>query len=162
MDKQERNALIEEYGAGYSNLKACLDSLPRAMWQFKPAPSEWSVHEIIVHLADSESNSALRARRLIVEPGQSVMAYDQDVWANGLNYHAQNWEDALETVRLVRKSTYELLKMQPDDVWTHAATHPEFSDPYTFERWLKIYAGHIPGHIDQIRGNEKAWKEQNK
>ncbi|MBI3159592.1 MAG: DinB family protein [Chloroflexi bacterium] len=162
MDKQERDALIEEYGAGYRKLKACLDSLPREMWQFKPASTEWSVHEIIVHLADSESNSALRARRLIVEPGQSVMAYDQDVWANGLNYHDQNWEDALETVRLVRKSTYELLKMQPDEVWTHAAVHPEFSDPYTFERWLKIYAAHIPGHIDQMRGNEKVWKEQRK
>lgn len=81
MDKNERQKLIEEYGEGYQKLLACLDEIPKEIWQFKPAPEEWSVHEIIVHLADSESNSALRARRLIVEPNQPVMGYDPDLWA---------------------------------------------------------------------------------
>lgn len=160
MDKQERDEKIELYGRGVDLLTETLKDIPREMWKFKPAPSEWSVHEILVHLADSETNAALRARKLIVEPGGTIMGYDQDKWAVELNYHNQSWEDALETVRLVRKTTYALLKRQPDEVFTHTIKHPEYDDPYTFEKWLNIYSGHIPGHIEQIRNNYKIWRDR--
>jgi hypothetical protein len=136
-----------------------LKDVPTEMWKFKPEPKEWSVHEVLIHLADSESNAALRARKLIVEPGGVLMGYDQDLWAVELNYHEQNIEDALETVRLVRKTTYELLKQQPDEVFEHTVKHPEYDEPYTFEKWLDIYSAHIPGHIEQIMNNYKIWKD---
>jgi hypothetical protein len=160
MNTQERNEKIELYGRGVDLLKETLKDTPREMWQFKPAPTEWSVHEILIHLADSETNAALRARKLIVEPGGTIMAYDQDQWAVELNYHDQSWEDALETIRLVRKTTYALLKQQPDEVFTHSIKHPEYDDPYTFEKWLNIYSGHIPGHIEQIRNNYTIWRDR--
>ena len=69
MDAQERNEKIELYGRGYDLLIEALKDIPREMWKLKPEPKEWSVHEVLVHLADSESNAALRARKLIVEPG---------------------------------------------------------------------------------------------
>ncbi len=160
MNTQERNEKIELYGRGVDLLKETLKDTPRGMWQFKPAPTEWSVHEILIHLADSETNAALRARKLIVEPGGAIMGYDQDQWAVELNYHDQSWEDALETIRLVRKTTYALLKQQPDEVFTHSIKHPEYDDPYTFEKWLNIYSGHIPGHIEQIRNNYTIWRDR--
>ena len=160
MDKHERDEKIELYGLGVDLLTEALKDIPREIWKFKPAPSEWSVHEVIVHLADSESNAALRVRKLIVEPGGTIMGYDQDKWAAELNYHDQSWEDALETVRLVRKTTYALLKGQPEEVFAHTIKHPEYDDPYTFEKWLNIYSGHIPGHIEQIKNNYKIWRDQ--
>lgn len=158
MDKNERDEKIELYGRGYDLLTAVLSEIPREMWEWKPEPKEWSVHEVIVHLADSESNSALRARKLIVEPGGTLMGYDQDKWASVLDYHSQSADDALEVLRLARKTTYELLKRQPEEVFTHALKHPENDDPYTFEKWLKIYSGHIPNHIGQIQKNYELWK----
>ena len=160
MNIQERNEKIELYGRGVDFLEQALQEIPREMWQFKPAPTEWSVHEILVHLADSETNAALRARKLIVEPGGTVMGYDQDAWAVTLDYHSQSWEDALETTRLVRKTTYALLQQQPEEVFTHSLQHPEYEDPYTFEKWINIYSGHIPGHIEQIKNNYRLWKER--
>ena len=160
MDKQERNEKIELYGRGYNLLMAALAEVPPEAMKFKPEPKEWSVHEIIIHLADSESNSALRARKLIVEPGGMLMGYNQDQWAIQLNYHEQSAEDALEILRLARKSTYELLKRQPEEVFTHAIVHPEMSEPYTFDKWLNIYARHVPGHIEQIKKNVELWKNK--
>ena len=160
MDTRERNEKIELYGRGFDTLMETIKAIPREMWKFKPEPKEWSVHEIIIHLADSESNSALRARKLIVEPGGTLMGYDQEQWAIGLSYHEQNLDDALEVLHLARKTTYELLKRQPDEVFTHSLTHPEYEEPYTFEKWINIYAGHIPGHIEQIKNNHKIWKQQ--
>ena len=160
MDKQERNEKIELYGRGYDMLMQTLKDIPREMWKFKPEPKEWSVHEVLIHLADSESNAALRARKLIVEPGGTLMGYDQDKWAIELNYHDQSIEDALETLRLARKTTYALLKKQPDDVFEHSVMHPEYEEPYTFENWLNIYSAHIPGHIEQIVNNYKIWRDR--
>jgi hypothetical protein len=141
------------YGRGYDLLTQTLKDIPREIWTFKPEPKEWSVHEVIIHIADSESNAALRARKLIVEPGGAIMAYDQALWADVLNYHEHSIEDALEVTRLARKTTYELLKEQPDEVFSHSVTHPEYEAPYTFEKWLEIYPAHIPGHIEQIKEN---------
>jgi hypothetical protein len=160
MDTKERHERIELYGRGFSLLKAVLAEVPQEAMKFKPAPTEWSVYEIIIHIADSETNAALRARKLIVEPGGALMGYDQDAWANTLHYHDHNLEDALETIRLVRKTTYELLKRQPDEVFKNTVKHPEYDEPYTFEKWINIYSAHIPGHIEQIKNNVKLWKER--
>ena len=159
MDVRERNEKIELYGRGYDLLKAALAEVPQEAMKFKPTPTEWSVHEIIIHIADSESNAALRARKLIAEPGSILMGYDQDVWANVLNYHEHNLEDALEVTRLARKSTYELLKKQPDKVFSHSVVHPEYESLYTFEKWIELYSAHIPGHIEQIKNNVKIWRK---
>ena len=159
MNKQERNEKIELYGRGYDLLIAALAEVPKEAWLFKPAPAEWSVYEVLIHLADSESNAALRARKLIVEPGGGLMGYDQALWAEELNYHEHDFQDALDIVRLVRKTTYQLLKKQPDEVFKHTAKHPEYDEPYTFEQWINVYSAHIPGHIEQIMNNYKVWRD---
>ncbi len=160
MNIQERNEKIELYGRGVDLLKAVLAEVPQEALKFKPEPKEWSVYEIVIHIADSETNAALRARKLIVEPGGTLMGYDQALWADTLNYHDHNLEDALEATRIARKTTYELLKRQPEEVFTHSIIHPEYEGPYTFEKWIDIYSGHIPGHIEQIKNNMKLWREK--
>jgi hypothetical protein len=160
MDTQERNEKIELYGRGFDLLKAALAEVPAEAMKFKPEPKEWSVHEIIIHIADSETNAALRARKLIVEPGGTLMGYDQDKWAIELNYHDMDLEDALEATRIARKTTYALLKRQPEEVFSHWLKHPEMEGQYSFEKWINIYSGHIPGHIEQIQNNMKLWKER--
>jgi hypothetical protein len=160
MNDEERNLKIEDYGRGCDRLLEALAEIPREAWDFKPAPAEWSVHEIIVHLADSESMAALRARKLIVEPGSTLMAYEEARWADALDYRKQDVEDALQIVKLVRQTTYRLLKAQPPDVFAHSVRHPEQTEPYTFDLWLSIYARHIPDHVDQMKRAYEAWKQK--
>jgi len=160
MDKKERDEKIEQYGRGFDLLKAALAEVPAEAMKFKPEPTEWSVHEVVVHMADSEAMSALRARKLIVEPGSQLMGYEEAKWADALNYQEQNFEDALQVIKYARLTTYNLLKTLPDEVFTHSVKHPENPEPYTFDRWLTIYANHIPNHIDQIKKAVKIWKEK--
>lgn len=162
MNKAERNVKIEEYEHGFELFTAALAGIPREAWEFIPASGEWSIHEIILHMADSESMGALRVRKLIAEPGSTVMPYEEARWAQALTYRTQNMDDALESFRLARKTTYHLLKTLPDAVFTHSVIHPQFDEPYTFEQWLNIYADHVPGHVGQLKNNHKAWKELNK
>ena len=160
MNIDDRNEKIEQYGHGYELLRAALANIPHEAWEYKPSPEDWSVHEIIVHMGDSESMAALRVRKLIVEPGTRLMGYDEAMWAGALNYKDQDTEDALNIIRLARQTTYRLLKSLPDEVFTHSVVHPEYSEPYTFEKWLNIYSHHIPDHIEQMKKTVERWGRQ--
>jgi hypothetical protein len=161
MNAEERKQKIELYGKGFEMLAETLAAIPRAAWQFKPESKEWSIHEVLIHIADSETNAALRARMLVAQPGSGVlMGYDQDMWAVKLNYHEQNPDDALQMTKFARLTTYNWLKTLPEAVFAHAVKHPEYAEPYTFEMWLDIYSAHIPGHIEQIKNDYALWQGQ--
>lgn len=162
MNQAERNEKIEEYGRGSDLFAAALAGVPREAWKFKPAPREWSVHETVVHMADSESIGAIRLRKLIAEPSSTLMLYDDVKWAEALNYQNQSLDDALQIFKLTRQTTYHLLKTLPDRVFTHSVVHPEYGGSYTLEKWLNIYTGHIRDHVEQLKKNYEAWKEQGK
>ena len=134
MTNTERSQKIESYGAAYAKLLASLPQFPRAMWQYRAAPDSWTIHEIVVHIADSEANSYARCRRLIAEPGSTVMAYDEMAWAQRLNYHAQSPETALELFKQLRAASYALIKTLPETTWTHGRVRS--GRPGTRGTWL--------------------------
>lgn len=150
---------METYGRAYEVLMSALREFPAEMWQFKPAPEMWSIHETIVHIADSEANSYARCRRLIAEPGQSVMAYDENRWASALDYHRQSTEEALELFRVLRRNSYHLIRDVPEAVWAHTILHPE-NGLMTMDDWLDVYERHVPEHIAQMRAVYEAWRAQ--
>jgi hypothetical protein len=128
------------------------------MWKFKPSPERWSVHEIVIHLADSEVNSYARCRKFIAEPGSSVMAYDQNIWTSSLKYHQQNAQDALKLFRWLRHNTFQLIKSLPESVWSYTVQHPE-NGLMTMDNWLDVYERHTRGHIGQMKKNYDEWKK---
>lgn len=159
MTADERRQKLAAYEEGPRLLAEALKKFPREMWQWKPAPERWSIHEILVHMGDSETNAYLRARRFLADPGLPVMAYDQDLWAQKLNYHAQNPDDAVALITLVRRMTCALVKNLPDSAWATVGHHAEYEPgTYTFDRWLDVYSKHIHGHIAQMQKNYDAWK----
>jgi hypothetical protein len=159
MDKKERNEKIEQYGHGFELLTAALAGVPPEAWKYKASDKDWSVHEIVVHMADSESMAALRLRKLVVEPGSILMAYEEWKWAEALKYLNHSTDDALQVIRYARQTTYRLLKSLPDEVFTHTVTHPEYKEPYTFDQWLNIYSRHIPDHIEQLKQSVESWRK---
>ena len=162
MDSKTRNENIELYGRGYDLLMAALAEVPQEAMHFKPEPKEWSVHEVIIHLADSESIAAQQARMMVAEPGRAVMAYDPDAWADNLHYQDADKEEALQLLKFTREFTYRWFKSLPEEAFELSAEYPGDEDPYVLDDLLRIYTGHIPSHIRQIENNISLWKEANK
>lgn len=167
MNQSERNALIEEYGCGYDLLTAALAEIPREAWEFRPAPGEWSAHELVIHMADSEIMGATRVRMLIAQPGVTLMSYDDDKWSRALDYPNQNMEDALQLFKLTRQTTYDLLRALPEPIFLQSVIHPdhgysEYGEVYTLDKWLRIYTRHVRDHIHQLKKTHATWKDQKK
>ena len=153
----EREALIARYESGPALLKAALAKVPPEALQWRPAPGEWSAHEIVVHCADSEANAALRIRYLVAEPDPLIVGYDQEEWARRFDYHGHPLEPALLTVEAVRANTVALLRRLPESAWARVGRHTE-SGSYSADRWLEIYAAHLEEHATQIEANIAAWR----
>ncbi|MBI3537207.1 MAG: DinB family protein [Chloroflexi bacterium] len=157
MTTQERQKKIASYGNAYTTLARGLKKFPKRMWKFKPSENDWSIHELIIHIADSEANSYVRCRRFIAESGSVVMGYDGDKWANDLRYHDQNIADALQLFKWLRRRSYLLIKDLPDSVWANTVNHSE-SGVMTMDDWLAIYEAHIPEHLAQMKRVHAAWR----
>ncbi len=149
---------IEKYARGAERLKAALAAVPEEARKWRPGPGKWSAHEIVCHCADSEANGALRIRYLLAESDPLIVGYDQDVWAQKLDYHAHPLAPALLTVEAVRANTAALLRRLPEPAWSKEGRHTE-SGRYTAETWLDIYSEHLHKHAGQIERNLEAWRK---
>ena len=156
MTTPERESLIARYKAGYGHVEEALRGITPAELDWRPGPEEWSPREVVHHLADSETTSGIRLRRLLVEDRPEIQGYDENAFAVRLRYRERPIEPALRAFEAARATTAEILERMVDADWARAGTHSE-SGPYSATTWLQIYAEHAETHAAQIRGARKAW-----
>ena len=158
MTTEERQDLIATYRDGYNEVAAALDGFPPDLLTAHPITGKWSAAEIVHHLADSETTSGLRLRRLLVEDHPLIQGYDQDAYAGALNYNRRDIAPSLDAFRAARATAAQLFDFMSDEDWQREGTHSE-SGSYSAEDWLKIYAAHAHNHAAQIRRLKEALAE---
>ncbi len=148
--------MIQTYADGAAKLRAAVDEAPESMRKWRPEAGEFSVHEVAVHCADSETNSHGRIRYLVAEDDATIFGYDPDAWARKFSYHDHPLDAALLTVEAVRANTVPILRRMSEEDWASAGTHTE-SGTYTADNWLRTYAAHLEQHVMQVSG-VAAWE----
>ncbi|MFN0070355.1 MAG: DinB family protein [Chloroflexota bacterium] len=149
MNAETRRQLIDQYRQGIAEVKAALNGATNAELDATPRDGGWTARQIAHHLADSETTSYIRLRRLLAENGPTLHGYDENEFAQRLMYDLPI-EASLEVFRAVRTSSAEVLDQLNDDQWLRSGIHTE-SGNYTVESWLEIYAAHAFDHAEQIR-----------
>ena len=125
---------------------------------YAPAPGKWSIRQIIAHLADSEMVGAHRFRQVIAEPNPTLVAWDQDAWAQNLDYARRLPKNSLDTFRRVRAENYDLLKALPESAYERAGTHTE-RGALTLRQLLDTYAEHAESHARQVQNIREEYKK---
>lgn len=152
MDAERRRALIDRYRDGHRSVIEALagaeadtsGELDRSLGE-----GEWSARQVAHHLADSETTSYIRLRRLLAEDDAVIPGYDENLFARRLHYE-RPIAASLDVLRTVRHATAELLNILTEEEWQRTGTHTD-SGPYSVETWLEIYATHAHDHAEQIR-----------
>ncbi len=149
--------LLTRFSGGHRQLVKQLYYVPEQAIHYKPTPETWSISDIIVHLADSETYGFIRAKKIIAESGESVTVYNQQIWADHLFYNQMNYLDALELIRLLRKNLYNVLKLLSPETWQNYVYHPE-TGKITLFQWIQSNIDHVDVHAEQIHQNHEDWK----
>jgi hypothetical protein len=149
MEMVQRRRLIDRYRDGYGAVVAALADVTDAELDKRPSADAWTTREVVHHLADSETTSYIRLRKLVAEEEPIIDAYDETLFARRLHYD-RPVEHSLAVLRAVRQSTAELLDALDPHEWNYTGVHSD-SGPYSVDTWLEIYADHAHEHADQIQ-----------
>ncbi len=88
--------------------------MPPEARHWRPAPGEWSAHEVVCHTADSETNAYTRIRFLVAQDDPVIQGYDQEHWVSALDYAALSAESAMAAVEAVRGHTAAFIRRLPE------------------------------------------------
>ena len=138
-----------------------LRGVPASKLRKRPEPAKWSVHEIVVHMADTEIAYAFRMRMILGAPGSPLAAFDQDAWVTSGNYPKRDVRTAITQFAALRASNIALLKCIRPDQWKHAGMHSERGEE-SIEMLAAMMAGHDLNHLQQIERILKPRKNLNR
>jgi len=157
MNPENRQKKIKSYGKAHQQLVTALKNFPPEMWNFRPAKNRWTIHEIIIHITDSEANSYIRCRRFLAEPGGTIFGYDEEKWAVELYYQDQSTDEGVrfpvclegKLEALVKNTGLNQVEARPIDVTT------VFQN---FEDYWKSFLGFVgpaPGYTMSLSPSDR-------
>jgi hypothetical protein len=150
--------LLERFRRGPELIASALTGAAGSEVDYKPAPGKWSVREIAAHLSDAELVGAERFRRVIAEENAPLTAYDQNKWAENLDYARRKPSQSLEMFRSLRAESHDLLKGLPESAFQRTGQHSE-RGTMTLLALVELYARHAEKHAQQIRDVRAAFKQ---
>jgi hypothetical protein len=142
--------LIDAYERGPAKVRAAVAGLTPAELTARPGPGEWSVLEVVVHLADSDAISIDRMKRMLTEDDSQLLYADETAYVKRLHTHEQDLEDALILLEVGRRQFARVLrKLAPAD-FERAGTHNR-RGRVTVGCMVPDYVEHVDYHLDFIR-----------
>lgn len=142
--------LLERFRRGPELLAVVLTGVFGEEEDFTTSPDQWSIRQIIAHLADSELVAGQRFRQVIAEENPTLIAYDQEAWARNLGYSLRKPKSSLESFRRLRAENFDLLRSLPEGTFERTGNHTE-NGPMSLRALLETYARHAESHAAQMQ-----------
>jgi uncharacterized damage-inducible protein DinB len=119
MDRQ----LIEEYVACGPRLRQAVAGLSPEDLTARPGPGDWSILELVIHLADSDCIAIDRMKRMLIEDDPPLLYADETAYVQQLLSHEQSLEDALVLFEVGRRQFARVLRALPDEAFERRGMH---------------------------------------
>jgi DinB superfamily len=138
--------LIESYAAGGEILRQAAQGLSRDDLIAHPGPGDWSIHELVIHLADSDAISIDRMKRILTEDNPTLLYADETAYVDRLLPNEQSLEDALTLFDLGRRQWSRVLRKLPDDAFARQGSHNR-AGVVTLGGMVESYTRHVEKHL---------------
>jgi len=113
------------------------------------APGKWSIAQVLRHLADSEVVWGWRMRLILAQDRPVITGFDQDLWAERLDYASSDPNESLETFAVLRRDNLRLIERATPDDLQRVGVHAERGEE-SAGYLVRLYAGHDLMHLNQI------------
>ena len=103
----------------------------------KTLPNEWTVAQIVHHLADSHINSYVRCKLMATEENPTLKPYDEGAWALLSDGSSADLSASLALLKALHARWILFWQDLPDDSWQRTGQHPQ-SGAVTLARQLDL------------------------
>ncbi len=164
MDVAERSSLVEQLRAGLDTLLQCVDGVSETQAKFKPGPDQWSIADVMEHLATTE-HGMYRLITVYYEPlAEPAQRGREEMFANLGRDRREKMQapervrpkgrydslvGALDQFRENRERTITYIAACEDDLRTRATQH--LLGRISCQECLMVLIAHPIRHAEQIR-----------
>ena len=124
----------------------------------RPAPTEWSMLELVGHLVDAEIVMSGRYRWTISQDEPPLLGYDQDLWVSGLRHNEAQPDELLALFGALRAAHLRLWRRSTAADRERVAMHSE-RGPESYGLMFRMLAGHDRFHLNQMRDTLRAVRQ---
>lgn len=140
---------IDQYESAPLQFATAIEGLSEEQVSRAPAPGEWSIHEVLVHLPDSETFAYERVRRILAEEQPTLHAFSEEIWAARLAYPTQDARLALDLFRALRRSNAALFRALSAKQWERSGNHSERGSMSLYDVFM-TFLRHGQAHLEQV------------
>ena len=112
-------------------------------------PDGWTVRQVVHHLADSHLHSIIRTRFALTLNQPTIMAYDENVWAQLADARSGPLEPSLLLLEGLHARWAALLESMTDADWGRTFVHPE-RGVVALDANIPVYVWHGKHHTAHI------------
>ena len=113
------------------------------------ARGKWSVAQVLRHLADTDVVWGWRMRLILAQDRPPITGFDQDLWAERLDYANADPNESLETFAVLRRDNLRLIERATPEDLKRVGVHAERGEE-SAGYLVHLYAGHDLLHLNQI------------
>ncbi|MGE5594495.1 MAG: DinB family protein [Hyphomicrobiales bacterium] len=145
----EFQQLFDDFARGPTLLRQALVGLDAGSLNQRPAGADWSIRDVVVHLADAELVRAVRIRFALAEADPLLPPFDEEAWKRRLQYLWRDVDAAIALFQQTRYSNAELLSYVGKDGWQRAGIDGD-GQPLSVLELTRRGVEHVTDHVGQI------------
>jgi uncharacterized damage-inducible protein DinB len=159
-DDRRRTALIAEIEAAPDFLRRAVAGLSQE--ELDTRYRNWTVRQIVHHVADSHVNSYIRYKWALTEKMPTIKAYDEALWAALDDARHGDIGPPLALLEGLHLCWVQLLRAMTAEQFARSFVHPETGQRVFLHSALGYYAWHGRHHTGQILWlrESKGWNRQ--
>jgi len=150
MSNLTRDQKIARFKQSEQWLRDSIAGLSEADLSARPIAGEWSIREVVQHLADGEIIAAGRLRRVLAEPTPELAGYDAAAFGEVMHYQALPVGTALDVFSAVRGHSAAIIDNLEPEQWNRSGIHTEYGEQ-NVERIVEGGGNHVEAHVNQIK-----------
>jgi hypothetical protein len=154
---ERRAELIAQLASAPATLRATVSGLSES--QLDTLYKNWTIRQIVHHLADSHINSYVRFKWTLTESQPTIKAYHEGDWAALVDSRTGDIAAPLALFDALHLRWVLLLRMMTAEQFSRAFVHPETNEVISLNVALSYYAWHAKHHTAQIRWlrDQRGW-----
>jgi hypothetical protein len=126
-----------------------IDGLSRDELSHPEAEGKWSIDHVLEHLVDSEIIWGFRLRMALGHDRPTLMGFDQDLFAERLDYAGGDATEALADLTGIRAANLRLLRRMTDEAFRRVGLHSERGEE-SVAHMVRMFSGHDLLHLRQL------------
>lgn len=138
-------AEIERLPARIAELVAGLNAA-----QLDTRYKNWTIRQIVHHLADSHTNAYVRYRLTLTEDHPTIKPYDETRWAELPDARTADVQLSVKLLEALHARWVLLLRAMSEADFGRTYYHPEYKHEFSLAEALGMYAHHCRHHAGQI------------